>query len=252
MAPDSDVTVLAMTNKDQRNRQRVIAELKRRHKAGKPLNSGANRGDWLYAAAALRFGSWGAAIEAAGLDYSAIKIRPMTADETLTRIRELSASGDSLLAGKHSKLSNAASRLFGGWAQAIEAAGCELPDRRKWTRETIIKAIHDDMNEGLSLNAVPVIARNEALYQAGRRRFGGWAIAFDAATATSRKRPRSEISPRSVRQLRRKLGINQDEFGQRVGVSTKTVAKWEIEGVVTSSSGYIPVRQLINETESAP
>ncbi len=59
----------------------LVKEIRRRARAGKPLNSGANRGDWLHAAAINYHGSWGAAVEAAGFRYEDIKIRPFTADE---------------------------------------------------------------------------------------------------------------------------------------------------------------------------
>jgi hypothetical protein len=57
--------------------ERVVQELRRRAARGHPLNSGANRGDWLYAAAMLAFGSWERAIEASGFAYDDIKIRAL-------------------------------------------------------------------------------------------------------------------------------------------------------------------------------
>ena len=240
-----------MANVRERNQKRVIVELKRRNKAGTPLNSGANRGDWLYAAAARYFGSWGEAVVAAGFDYSSVKIRPMNEDEVLEQLRELSARGDSLLAMNHRKLREPAARLFGSWEKAILASGCERPQRRKWTQETVMKVIREDLSNGESLNAGAVIARNEGLYRAGRQLFGSWGRAFDTATATGTRPVRSAISARSVRLLRRQLGIDQEEFAKIVGVLAKTVAKWEIGGLSTSAYGYIPVRKLMKEPGSA-
>lgn len=246
---DPDDTKQEMQNGHKTaQKRRVIDELKRRAAKEKPLNSGANRGDWLYAAAVLQFGSWGAAVEAAGFDYSAIKIRPMTEHEVIEEIRELSAAGDQLFARDHRKLATAALRIFGSWNDAIVAAGCEIPDRRTWTRETVIDAIKEDLEKDVPLNATAVIARNGGLYKAGRKLFGSWAAAFDAATVKGSRRKRTGISPTSVQRLRRKLGIDHHEFGEKVGVSGKTVAKWETDGVSPSSWGYIPVRQLINES----
>ena len=120
-----------MQNGDKtEQKRRVIDELKRRAAEGRPLNSGANRGDWLYAAAVLRFGSWGAAVEAAGFDYAAIKIRPMTEEEVVAQIRALSVPGDQLGARDQPKLATSALRIFGSWNDAIVAAGCEIPDQR--------------------------------------------------------------------------------------------------------------------------
>jgi hypothetical protein len=40
----------------------VVKEIRARAAQGMSLASGANRGDWLYAAAVLAFGSWGKAV----------------------------------------------------------------------------------------------------------------------------------------------------------------------------------------------
>jgi len=83
-----------------RNAQVVIAEIKQRARAGKPLNSGANRGDWLYANAVRYLGSWRAAVETAGFDYDEVNQRrpkkPITREEVLSKIRELSTQGKDL------------------------------------------------------------------------------------------------------------------------------------------------------------
>lgn len=69
----------------------VLVEIRRRAEAGRALSSGANRGDWLYAAAVRFFGSWGAAVEQAGFDYGQSKLAALTADQVLDRIRRLAA-----------------------------------------------------------------------------------------------------------------------------------------------------------------
>jgi DNA-binding XRE family transcriptional regulator len=237
-----------MSNQEKApQKRRVLDELKRRARQGRALNSGANRGDWLYAAAVVHFGSWGAAVEAAGFAYSAIKIKPLTEQDVVRQIRALVATGDALYACDHRTLASAARRIFGSWNEAIVAAGSEVPDRRTWTRETVAEAIREGVKQGLPMNAVAVVERHEGLYKAGRGLFGSWAAAFDAATMRGTRRPSTKIAPTSVRQLRRKLGLDRDELAEKVGVSGKTVATWETEGVPLSSSGYIPVRQLMND-----
>lgn len=56
-------------------KRQVVREIRLRAKRGHPINSGANRGDWLYAAACRFYGSWGNAVEAAGFDYEAVNQR---------------------------------------------------------------------------------------------------------------------------------------------------------------------------------
>src|SRR5436853_581762 len=59
-------TKTRLKKKPLREPDDVVAEIRRRRKVGHRLISGANRGNWLYAAAVRRFGSWGAAVDAAG------------------------------------------------------------------------------------------------------------------------------------------------------------------------------------------
>lgn len=57
--------------------ERIVDELSARHKQGRPLSSKAAQSEnpSLFCAARRRFGSWDAALEAAGLDASSIRLR---------------------------------------------------------------------------------------------------------------------------------------------------------------------------------
>src|SRR5690242_19478796 len=81
----------------EQSKQHVIDEIRRRAEAGHPLNSGANCGDWLYASACRFFGSWGAAVEAAGVRYPSVKQAGLDKPELLRRLR-LAAKVGPLLA----------------------------------------------------------------------------------------------------------------------------------------------------------
>lgn len=163
-----------------RKPETVLVELRRRARRGKSLGSGANRGDWLYAAACLHFGSWGAAVAAAGFDYDEIKTRPMTAEEVTCRIQELATSGDRLVATAHPKLARAALCHFGTWKKALSAAG-HADANLKWTKERVIEGIRSRQEQGKPVNSVQMMKHDKNLYAAGRRRFGDWATALDAA-----------------------------------------------------------------------
>lgn len=64
---------------------------------------------------------------------------------------------------------------------ALLAAGADLGGGIKWTRATVIDAIRKDIEAGLPVNSVAMMHRNQNLYMAGRRRFGTWAAALEAA-----------------------------------------------------------------------
>lgn len=167
---------------------KVTKEIQRRFRSGHPLSSGANRGDWLYAAAVRAFGSWKDAVEAAGFDYAEVKQRALTETELLATLRELLATGEPILAKDHPRLRGAARRHFGSWREAVAKAGGE--GASKWTRGAVIAAIERDLEKGLAVTSNAVRRRNENLYMAGRRRFGSWNEAVTAA-APGRGRPRS-------------------------------------------------------------
>ncbi len=162
----------------------MLVEIRRRAAAGRPLNSGANRGDWLYANAVRFFGSWGQAVEAAGFRYDHVKLRNLSRAEVLRRLRALVGRGEPVLATRHPQLRQAAGNYFASWKEALVAAGADPTDGRKWTRATVAAAIARDIALGLPVNSVAMVKGNEGLYAAGRRRFGSWAKAVEAATRT--------------------------------------------------------------------
>jgi hypothetical protein len=162
--------------------QDVIAEIQRRATAGQPLNSGANRGDWLYSRAVYYFGSWGKAVEAAGFSYSAIKIRPLTREEILAELTELGKTGEPVLAMSHRKLHSPALRHFGTWRSALVAAGVDPDLGRKWTRTSVLRALRDEVEAGRPMGANAIRRRDGNLYMAARRCFGTWAAAREAVT----------------------------------------------------------------------
>jgi hypothetical protein len=103
----------------------------------------------LYNGARVRFGSWPAALHAAGLDHLKIFSHhpTWTKEEMLAYIRQEYEAGR-LRKGKkagirYARARPAACRLFGSWAAALEAAGVprlRRPDR-KWTKSEVRKVI---------------------------------------------------------------------------------------------------------------
>lgn len=164
-----------------RDAKSVIKEIRRRARAGMPLNSGANRGDWLYASAVRFLGSWRGAVEAAGFEYEEVRWRPMREDELMAELERLATLGKPLLAKGHPKLRHAAVRHFGSWRGALVAAG--LPEaHRFWTRQRIVDELRDRQQKGEALAAKSVLREKRSLYDAICRRFDSW----DHALATAK------------------------------------------------------------------
>jgi hypothetical protein len=135
---------------------RIVEEIQKYFSQGKDLawRHMSTELDPSLAAAAIRpnrFGSWRAALHAAGLDYDDIRRhRAWDPDQILLELRRLHEIGASLRvsdAAEHSpSLVAAARRHFDGWYEAIIAAGLdELQARRglgdDWDEETAAGAM---------------------------------------------------------------------------------------------------------------
>lgn len=151
------------------------------------------------------FGSWRAAVEAAGLDYEVVKRRRpcWSREEIITQMRRQAACGEDLLCPqfklRHRSLYLAAcaQRYFGSWRRAIEAAGLGyevLREQRVWTRKRILRTIRQLALEGRSLGWASVEQHSPGLYRAARRKenFGSWhqALITAGVTATGSRRGR--------------------------------------------------------------
>jgi hypothetical protein len=141
----------------------------------------------IYAAAERIFGSWGKAIEAAGLDYSLIKkYKTWTKQSVLDEIRRLHKEGEPIFSqnaqNNHKSLYMAALKRFGSWGKAVQAAGInyrEIRLRRSMTREEIKKAIIELYRKGTDLSYTNMRANYQYLLAAGMKKLGhgSWASA---------------------------------------------------------------------------
>lgn len=198
--------------------EEVINRIRSRHKAGQGISLAAVSGakEWrLIRAAAYYFGSWRAAVQAAGFDYD--KVREdikWTRESVIRAIRRMRRRGEDLHSRavqiNHPALFAAAvrERLFGSWEAAIEAAGLSY-DRiclyEHWDRERLRERIERLKARGAPLNAKSVLERDSALYHAAINHLGCWnralrELGYDCARiAIRRKREPDEI----LRDLRR-------------------------------------------------
>lgn len=140
------------------------------------------------------FGSWQAAVEAAGLDYSKVKRgqQVWSAERIIREIRRAHSQGADLLSvafkNQNKKLYSAACarRYFGSWRQALASAGLDYEAMRAehfWSRQRIIHTIRRLHQAGEPLNWSSIQESDPSLYRAARRRetFGSWRNALRAA-----------------------------------------------------------------------
>ena len=146
----------------------------------------------LLRAATRHFGSWEAAISFAGLDYDAIRqYKTWSRQRIIDRIHELHSEGvdlswrnlsehiDPQLAAAATKKSH-----FGSWREAIEAAGLDYDDIRRyksWTDDRILAGLRERADQGEPLNAKNVQHEDITLITAARRRYDSWHLALKAA-----------------------------------------------------------------------
>lgn len=121
----------------------------------------------LVGAAVSFFGNWGAAVEAAGLDYTEIrkksklsrsdKVRKWTKDIVIEKIREVAKTEKDMsyafMKEKHSSLVAAACNYVGSWKKALNLAGFDYNEvqnqgrksrterERAWYKELLIEKL---------------------------------------------------------------------------------------------------------------
>ncbi len=188
----------ACTRRKKWTRERIIREIQRLRRDGADLShSGAKRRCQYLVVTARRaehFGTWQAAVQAAGLDYGTVrKHESWTQEKIVARIRELQRQGEPLSHQEAKRswpsLVSAASspRFFGSWARAVEAAGLPYDSVRKttrWTRDKIVQTIQRLYNEGRPLNNSSMRRIGYRGMMAAARRataFGSWEAAIRAA-----------------------------------------------------------------------
>lgn len=180
----------------------IIDAIKALHSEGKDLNesrieagSDIKLKRMIYAAQ-HRFKGWAKAVEKAGIDYDAYRLRELewSADKVFERIEDLQARNEPLNVGyiynKHSDLYHAAMRYAGGWKAAVSACGIDYASicRKKGvslSREQIIAYIRELHGKRHGLNASSITSDEyvsiRRLYRQSIAKFGGWDYALAEA-----------------------------------------------------------------------
>jgi hypothetical protein len=171
-------------------RETIIARLQEHAAIGLLMSSKHPMTRLCYKPAVRLFGSWGAAVRAAGFEPLAHSARPRhTKESIITRLREHVATGKTVSRYHPSLKScrNAAARLFGSWAAALDAAGVKTTnrsytcERKCWTKEMVIATILEREQHQLSTKHDVVRREAQGLFSAARRLFGSWKAACRAA-----------------------------------------------------------------------
>jgi hypothetical protein len=178
------------------NKQTVCRELRRLHREHEPLHHAAaeHQHPALVLAAYRYFGSYGAAINAAGLQYDRIRVRPMPSwdrKRVLRRLKELHQSDAGLwnraVRRVEPYLERAARRNFGSYERAAKAVGIprdrlKAPPYRIWSPERIVvdlQVLHRK-NPRLLKPAI-LMDKNPQLLRACRRQMGSYQLALNSA-----------------------------------------------------------------------
>jgi len=172
-------------------KQDVVDEISELARGKSPLYASwiAKNKSSLFNAARLRFGSWGDAIEAAGIDYTRIiKYRKWTMDDVIQSVRRMYRDGERLDCTYVRKTGNglyyAGVRYFGSWRNTILAAGYDyekVMSNRYWNRKKIIRKILKRAENGNRLSHAAVRKEEKMLINASTKHFGSWEAAIQAA-----------------------------------------------------------------------
>lgn len=184
-----------------RDAESLIAFIKERSEAGKPINYKSMQTDHPGVLCAIRdvFGDYSSALKAAGFDLSAVKRRGgmvsvyPTGESILEEIRRRHAAGKKLNAASLAReedgdvaLHSRAMRVFGSWGKALAAAGVDPDEVSSWkyrTPDSVLKAIRTRIEAGIHPAAKFVLKGEHAdtgLYGGSIRHFGGWMKALQA------------------------------------------------------------------------
>ncbi len=180
------------------SRERIVEEIRRLHEQGIPLNMASVRKVFpslvATACSPKYFGSWRAAIEAAGFNYEdVLQVQRWTKERVLEEIRKVSRSvGDlrpiAIIRTRQSLLA-AARKFFGSWREAVIAAGIDYDAYVAKVRRSIVEKdkqqILDEIlrlyREGRLEELKGAWRYHLTLFRKARHRFGSWRAAIEAA-----------------------------------------------------------------------
>ncbi len=132
------------------------------------------------------FGSWSAALDAAGVTHKPRRqwTRDKVAEALLERVRHGKSMSIQAIQEEDSGLSHAATVQFGSWTAALKhlrnhhGIGIK-PLRRTWTKKKVVDALLALTREGTRLSSKSVTEKDLGLALATKRRFGSFTAALE-------------------------------------------------------------------------
>lgn len=171
-------------------RKRITDDLRKLHREDVDLSwrqfSMGDHSALAYAAISKRhFGSWEAALEAAGIDYDEIaRYNRWTPEKLQARIRACHEQGEDLAAKyvqeREPGLYHAACRQFGSWRRAIESVGLSYHDiayRIQRSREEVVHILGNLRQKGVNFSDTHMREHFPAVHASAVRHFGKWSDA---------------------------------------------------------------------------
>lgn len=166
------------------SRDAIMAEIKRYAQGMHPLNAHSMQqvNNPLISAATYYFGSWAAALQAAGIDAQSVRRNQardpkQIVEEIQANARTTASLRDFEVREQNRALYGAAQKYFGSWHQAVKEAHCEkeaeAPNFR-WSRTDIQIIVAAYLKEGSSL--AQALRHHTHLKDAIIREWGAWDI----------------------------------------------------------------------------
>ena len=192
------------------SKERVLREIRRRNDKGLDLAGARFKKTQfnLIEAARRHFGSYRAALAAAGISESEIGMYPRWRKDRV--LRELREIGEKQGHKKvDSELLSAAQRYFGNLHNAVQAAGFDETTffgKTLWSKKKVLEKIRALARSGEPANSGNISHKYSGLYSAGVDHFGSWDDLLKAAGLDPKKirlvRPRRS-NEEIIRELRR-------------------------------------------------
>lgn len=193
----------------------------------------------LYGACCRHFGSGLAALQAAEIDYDQLLAersdrwtKAKVIDHLCDRYaQDMTLCRNVILRDEpdETRFCYSATHHFGNWAKALKAAGLDPEKIRNrdglWPRPRVLAEIRRRHTQGKLLNTDAMLRENLTLHAAGRRHFGTWEQAVNAAGVDYNRQVRGGLrgwtKPKVHRALRRRI---QEKRASREYVRTKSPA----------------------------
>lgn len=228
--------------RNQWSREKIIERIREHAAAGHDLAAHrlAAIDAPLIASAPRYCDSWDNALKMAGFDPTAIRLtEKWTPERVIDRIRELNRAradlSDLTVQAFDGALYGAASTHYGGWRQAVVAAGLDYDQVRRirgdWTREALVSELRRMHDCGVQLSAG---CRYMGINKQIQIFFGGIGAAYQAIGEPLEED--SKPMACHLRRFREAAGKSQTELGKQVGRSHRSIGLYE-SGVITPPLG---------------